>query len=1005
MAPKEKSRFWRRCRILFRRFRICVLALVLILLGALLYVNQIGLPGFLKRPLQNKLRAHGLELQFTRMRWRWDRGLVAENVRFGSTNAPSGPQLTAKAVQVQISPRALLKFQIQVTGLRLRDGRLTWSVIGTNESPREVAIQNIQTDLRLPGDLWELDNFQAEFAGAEFQLTGAVTNASAIREWKILQDRRRPAPGTFEARLRQLADMLEQIRFSAPPQLKADLRGDARDPNSFAFRLSFDTPEADTPWGNIQHSRLAILLRPATSNATSHAEINLQAENMRTRWGSATNLLLKLNVLSTGPNMDSAHADLDLTAAQIDTEWGGAAGVHFNAEWFHALTNSVPVSGHGEWEADQVLTRWGGARHLHGIATLSTPANPAVIADASWGRWTNLAPFNLYWEGLARGIDSPKLEADEMFCSGEWSAPRLSIERLSARLYGGKLDGQGALDVATRRFQFSSSSDFDGQKISPLLTEKGRQWLAQFSWKVPPTIKAAGELTLPEWTNLEQADWRAEVRPTVRIDGEFRGENGTFRKVPFSYALSSFSYSNFTWRLPDLVATRPEGRVNLSYEGNEQTHDYVFRIRSSIDPHAIRPLFETNQQRAFDLVSFGQPPVVDGEVRGRWYEPERISATARVALTNFSVRGEWLGDGQASVEYTNLQLKAIEPRLQRGTQQMAAACMIVDFPGKKIYLTNGVSTIDPGPFTRALGPKIAKHIEPYQFSRPPTVRAQGIIPLQSHHAADIHFDVNGGPFEWWRFKVPRIEGKIDWVGDHLKLRNVQPNFYQGTALANAEFDFSPERGADFWFDFSATDADMRSFMTDVTGKSNPFEGLLTGRLLVTQANTTDWTSWQGGGRVTLRDGMIWAIPIFGVLTPVLDSISPGLGSSRAREGTATYLITNGVVRFDDLEIRASMMRLQYRGTVDLQGRVDARVQAELLRDTWVIGRVLSLALWPITKVFEYKLSGTLKEPKSEPLYIIPKILLLPFHAFGGGKSTPEPTPDWSRTNAPPSAIK
>jgi hypothetical protein len=84
--------------------------------------------------------------------------------------------------------------------------------------------------------------------------------------------------------------------------------------------------------------------------------------------------------------------------------------------------------------------------------------------------------------------------------------------------------------------------------------------------------------------------------------------------------------------------------------------------------------------------------------------------------------------------------------------------------------------------------------------------------------------------------------------------------------------------------------------------------------------------------------------------------------------------------------------------------VEARVQAELLRDTWVIGRVLSLALWPITKVFEYKLTGTLKEPKSEPVYIIPKILLLPFHPFGGGKSTPESEPDWSKTNSPPAKL-
>ena len=41
------------------------------------------------------------------------------------------------------------------------------------------------------------------------------------------------------------------------------------------------------------------------------------------------------------------------------------------------------------------------------------------------------------------------------------------------------------------------------------------------------------------------------------------------------------------------------------------------------------------------------------------------------------------------------------------------------------------------------------------------------------------------------------------------------------------------------------------------------------------------------------------------------------------------MINNGVVRSDDLEIRSPAMRLDYHGSVDLQGQVNARVEAEL----------------------------------------------------------------------------
>ena len=75
------------------------------------------------------------------------------------------------------------------------------------------------------------------------------------------------------------------------------------------------------------------------------------------------------------------------------------------------------------------------------------------------------------------------------------------------------------------------------------------------------------------------------------------------------------------------------------------------------------------------------------------------------------------------------------------------------------------------------------------------------------------------------------------------------------------------------------------------------------------------------------------------------------------------------------------MRMQFQGTAGLNRRVDARVEAELLRDVPAVGLIISKVFWPVTKLFEYKVTGTLLEPKAEPLYVFPKILLMPFHPF------------------------
>jgi hypothetical protein len=127
-----KSGFWRRCRICFRWLRITVWVIVLALLGVFLYVNQVGLPNFVKRPLLQKLRDRGIDLQFSRLRYRFYQGLVAENVRFGQTDEPGGPQITAEDVQVGLT---FERRQLQVEGLKVRKGRLLWSLVESNAAP------------------------------------------------------------------------------------------------------------------------------------------------------------------------------------------------------------------------------------------------------------------------------------------------------------------------------------------------------------------------------------------------------------------------------------------------------------------------------------------------------------------------------------------------------------------------------------------------------------------------------------------------------------------------------------------------------------------------------------------------------------------------------------------------------------------------------------------------------------------------------------------------------
>ena len=86
-----QSGFWRKCRVGFRWCRHGALAAVLALICAFVWFDRMGVPDFLQQRLVDTLREHGVELDFSRLRFSLFHGLIAENVHAGHSAAPDSP--------------------------------------------------------------------------------------------------------------------------------------------------------------------------------------------------------------------------------------------------------------------------------------------------------------------------------------------------------------------------------------------------------------------------------------------------------------------------------------------------------------------------------------------------------------------------------------------------------------------------------------------------------------------------------------------------------------------------------------------------------------------------------------------------------------------------------------------------------------------------------------------------------------------------------------------------
>jgi hypothetical protein len=635
--------------------------------------------------------------------------------------------------------------------------------------------------------------------------------------------------------------------------------------------------------------------------------------------------------------------------------------------------------------APGVQTPWAGARDVQLTARLTAPADAPTNYNASWSWWTNLQPYRLVWTARLAQLKSGQLSADSVLCAGSWRAPELALTRLSARLGGGWLEDQARLNVATRELVFTNLSQFDPHAVAGLLADKARERLADFSWTQAPSLRAGGSLVLPAWTN-RQPDWRGEVQPTIRLLGEAAFTNGAAFGAKIDLARAQFAYSNLVWRLPAATVAQSKTRLEFSGSANDATKDYRLHVRGTFDPECLRPfLTASNAARGLEIVRLADPTHLDADVWGNSHDYDSIGATGRLAVTNFTIRGQSFDSAAGAFSYTNRALEISNLRSWRGAQTLTADLVTLDFNRKLIFFKNGHSTADPAAIARAIGPKTAHILEPYHFLQPPTVSVEGCAPLRVNSLrdtddADLRFDiVDGVPFQCLKLRAARLAGTIHWLGETLVLTNIAAELYGGSGSGFADFDFRvPHAGADYQFTAAVTNINLRALAADLASSTNHLEGALSGLVVVTRADTRDWRTMDGYGQARLRDGLIWDIPMFGLLSPVLNSVSPGLGNSRATDASSSFVMTNGVIYSNPLEINTAMTRLQYSGTVDLRGNVNAHVTAQLLRNIWGVGPLISLFSFPLTKIFEYKVTGTLDNPKKEPVYV-PKLFLLPLH--------------------------
>jgi len=1019
-----------------------VLLALLVLLVALLYVSQIGLPAFLKAPLLAELQRRGLTCQFDRLAWRWYRGLVVEQATLRATADPTGPHAQAAEIVLDLSWRRLLRDRtVQLESLRVVEGHLVLPLHEPGQAPEECALERMGAAVRfLPGGQWDLAEFEASFRGATLQASGWITNAPALaarsRPWRSADQT--TAAEAWRAPLREFVSFYRRLHFAEPPELRLRFRGDGRQPAAFSGELKGQAGGVEAPGLSLKHLRANAELTPASSpDGGLVLKLDLRVADARNPRGGLRQAVLtaqtRLSATNLVPNridwelaaqqartpvagFSTAHltgrserrsnqargwqTDFNLAAEGITTAWGGARSSRCTATFEHAFPSPIPTALHLDAELEAAQTRWGEAARVRLETRLVTVTNAVSPVDPAWGAWAKLAGIAASWEVSATNLQVAQWRLDDLAVTGEWKAPHLRLTNLQTRLYGGSLRAASAhLEVDTRQVTAQWASDFDAHAVVPVLGRGATDWLAQFEWSRPPQVRASARAVLPPWAD-RAPHWTQQVLPTLVAEAQIEGNDAAFQGVTIQAARLTVGFSNEVLRLRDFHVTRPEGDAELAYDLHTKSQEFRWRLRANLNPKEVGPILDRQAPRVLSLFEFTGPAAVAGEVWGRWGSNKAVNLALGGVVTNFAFRGEPVSELRAGVRLTNQFLTATNLSLRTGTEWIRAESVGVDFVHPWIYLTNAEAQFDPLRFARVIGTNLVNTLSPYRFDHPPRVRAAGRVPARGAvDEADLRLTVAGGPFHFWRFNLPTVDGQVHWEGDRVTLTNVVGRFYGGELRGHLRAEVQTNGSALLAFRAAVTNVNLQPLVRDTIPTTNRIEGILQATLEVTRADSADWKSWNGSGRLHMRDGLLWDLPLFSVLSPMLNAVLPGLGNNRARAATGTFTITNSVMDTADLEIMAQLVRLAFRGTLDFDWNVRARVEAEVIPGAPLIGPMLGILFAPVTKALIFKIGGTLGEPELEPL-LFPKVLLpafRPFQTLRGFFSGPSPRPG---TNAP-----
>jgi hypothetical protein len=346
----------------------------------------------------------------------------------------------------------------------------------------------------------------------------------------------------------------------------------------------------------------------------------------------------------------------------------------------------------------------------------------------------------------------------------------------------------------------------------------------------------------------------------------------------------------------------------------------------------------------------------------------------------FDLRGEYSGqdfvyngvqvqrvDGallvSASASDTTVQL---DPMLVVRDEGRARGGLLID-RAAGLAVFHGRSTLAPRALLQMIGLVKPGQSTIWSFNGPAEIEAEGQAGLEDRDKTAFTASVRGRDVTLRGFTTEKARFRLEVTGRTNRVSNLVGTLYGGdfegdVTLVDGK---DPAEPTQYVMSTHVRNASFGSIARTLSGgEASDYEGTFSADLRMGgRMGTGQGYTAAGHGSVKVVRGRVFRLRVFGGLSELMTRIIPGLDFViRQNDARASFTIANGKVMTDKIDIEGDVLSLTGKGAYAFNGELGFEVQVTLMKEHTLVSKVLRTVTYPISKLLEFRLEGTLVEP-------------------------------------------